>query len=216
MIYPTTGAGARQPDPRTLPKTEPQMVTGAGGPLRDPTEWFIADTHFGDKSVLTPGKNPRPFGSLNEMADEIVKNWTDVVQPDDTVWVLGDIGRDVEVFRDLPGIKHMVGGNCDPSAHTLPEGLFTSYTGCKYLKGLILTHVPVHPSQVNDYNANVHGHLHSKTIAHDRYLNVGVDQTQWRPISRAKVNWALRLHHLRRYPIALPGKRQATASQAAA
>lgn len=206
MIRPTTGPASPPVDPRTKPSalSPAPMISGAGGPIEGPQEWFIADTHFGDKGVLTPGKNPRPFGSMNEMVDTIVANWREVVKPIDMVWVLGDLGRDLEVFRDLPGRKGIVGGNCDGPAHQMPTGIFESYHGCKYLKGLILTHVPVHTSQVNEWTANVHGHLHAKSVPHDRYLCVSVDQTQWRPISRAKVNWALRIHHLRRYPIALP------------
>jgi calcineurin-like phosphoesterase family protein len=175
------------------------------------TEWFIADTHFGDKAVLTPGKNPRPFPSLQAMADEIVKNWRELVKPTDVVWMIGDCGKDVEVFRDLPGRKRLVGGNWDKDMVAGRYDMFEEVHGCVYLKGLVLTHIPVHPCQVGDWIANVHGHLHGKTISHDRYVSVCVDQTQWRPVSREKVNWALRVSHLRRYPLPLPKARRVAA-----
>lgn len=46
--------------------------------------------------------------------------WRRVVQPDDEVWVLGDLSIDsgpqvVEIMSKLPGTKHLVSGNHDKS-----------------------------------------------------------------------------------------------------
>lgn len=170
------------------------------------TEWFIADTHFGDKSVI----ERRGFGSATAMAETIAAGWRELVAPTDFVWVLGDAGRDLEVFRDLPGRKGLVGGNCDGSLTKLPAGLFESAHGVKYLPGLMLTHVPIHPCELYG-RANVHGHMHAKSVADDRFLCVSAEQTGYVPISRAKVDWSLARHHLKRYPIPA-GKKKAVAA----
>jgi calcineurin-like phosphoesterase family protein len=41
---------------------------------------------------------------------------------------------------------------------------FTRLTGAVEYKGLILTHVPVHESQLARWYMNVHGHLHTKRV----------------------------------------------------
>jgi calcineurin-like phosphoesterase family protein len=53
-------------------------------------------------------------------------NWLWQVQPEDTVWVLGDLSINsgpqvVEILKDLPGHKHLVSGNHDKS-HTVIGG----------------------------------------------------------------------------------------------
>lgn len=153
--------------------------------------------------MLTPGKNPRPFPSLTAMADTIIANWRTLVQPEDVVWMIGDTGKDIEVFRDLPGRLRLVGGNWDGNMREGRFDMFEEVHGCKYLKGLVLTHIPVHPCQVGQWVANVHGHLHSRVIPSERYVSVCVDQTQWHPVSRAKINWALGVPATKRYPLPL-------------
>lgn len=171
-------------------------------------EFFIADTHFGDKSVLNPNNKPRPFPSLDAMAETIKRNWNEIVADDDIVWMLGDVGKDYHHFRDLKGKIKLVGGNWDGAVMRDLFDIFEEVHGCKYLKGLLLTHIPVHPSQVGQYLANVHGHLHSGFVQHDRYLCVSVDQTGFRPITKEKVFYMLNRGWPRRYPMPEPTVRE--------
>lgn len=72
------------------------------------TTWFTADTHFGHARVID--LNGRPFADANTMDEAMIAAWNARVQPDDTVWHLGDfaLGRDekiVATFRRLAGIK---------------------------------------------------------------------------------------------------------------
>lgn len=59
----------------------------------------------------------RPFTSVEEMNEMLVKNWNEVVGPEDTVYCLGDFSmafRPVETFtRRLNGKKYLVPGNHD-------------------------------------------------------------------------------------------------------
>ena len=47
----------------------------------------------------------RPFATTAEMDREMAARWNEVVQPDDTVWHLGDFAlyRDIERVADLLG-----------------------------------------------------------------------------------------------------------------
>ena len=78
--------------------------------------FFTSDHHFNHSNIIK--YCCRPFGSVEEMNDEMLKRWNSVVQPGDTVYYLGDfsLGRGpVEYFAPrLHGEKHLIMGNHDP------------------------------------------------------------------------------------------------------
>lgn len=110
--------------------------------------WVIADLHFGDGSLCTPGK--RPFAAAHVMDEELVRRWNHTVQPDDVVYVLGDVGRGrhAETVRRLHGRKHLVAGNGDDIASLVKADLFETISVARWLPGVLLTHIPVHASQL--------------------------------------------------------------------
>ena len=78
--------------------------------------YYISDTHFKDQKIFD--KCSRPFDSLEEMEETIINNWNKKVSEDDTVYVLGDIGKDddpstINIFKRLKGHKHLLVGNHD-------------------------------------------------------------------------------------------------------
>lgn len=54
------------------------------------TTWYTSDTHFNHTNIIK--YCDRPFSDVNEMNEKIVYNWNLLVQPDDTVYHLGDFG----------------------------------------------------------------------------------------------------------------------------
>ena len=52
--------------------------------------WFTSDLHFNHKRIIEYEPTTRPFASVEEMNETLIKNWNSVVQPEDTVYVLGD------------------------------------------------------------------------------------------------------------------------------
>ena len=50
--------------------------------------YYTADLHF-HYAPLLPS---RPFATVEEMDEALVKNWNDTVGPEDTVYLVGDIG----------------------------------------------------------------------------------------------------------------------------
>ena len=78
--------------------------------------YYISDTHFNDKKIFDKCK--RPFESLDEMKETIIKKWNNKVKDTDIVYVLGDIVKDddpstIDIFKKLKGHKHLIVGNHD-------------------------------------------------------------------------------------------------------
>ena len=77
--------------------------------------FFTSDLHLYHANVIR--YCARPFTSVEEMNEIIVKNWNETVGPDDTVYCLGDFAmafRPVETFTArLMGKKYLVPGNHD-------------------------------------------------------------------------------------------------------
>lgn len=145
--------------------------------------WVIADTHFGHAKVITF----RPWKTVEEHDRELIARWNATVKKHDTVWHLGDVllGGQAghSILLQLNGTKRLVMGNHDAYPVNLYLKYFTKVFGAAELHNCILTHVPVHPCQLEKrYKKNIHGHLHDKKLDDPRYRCVSVEQTDYRPI----------------------------------
>lgn len=77
---------------------------------------FSSDLHFGHVKILEYTK--RPFDSVPEMNEALIRNWNSVVEPDDMVYVLGDfamgkIDDTLPLALRLNGTKFLLAGNHD-------------------------------------------------------------------------------------------------------
>ena len=84
--------------------------------------FFIADTHFGDGNILR--YENRPFATVEEMDQELVRRWNQKVGEKDTVFHLGDVSahsaeEDRQLLGQLHGKKVLVLGNHD--LHRSPQ-----------------------------------------------------------------------------------------------
>lgn len=80
------------------------------------TIFFTSDTHFGHERILTLAN--RPFADVEEMNAEIIRRWNNTVNPEDTVYHLGDvalgkIAESLPLVGQLNGRKILVVGNHD-------------------------------------------------------------------------------------------------------
>lgn len=144
--------------------------------------FVIADTHFGHKKVV----DFRPWKTVEEHDLELITKWNSVVKKHDTVWHLGDVclgGREkLEIIRNLNGIKKLVLGNHDTYPLELYLQVFNKVYGAIKYKNGILTHIPVHPNQLDTRFAfNIHGHMHSKKLEDPRYICVSAEQLNYYP-----------------------------------
>lgn len=156
--------------------------------------FFCADHHFGHKNIIkftdSHGNRYRPFESIEEMHEVIIARHNSVVGKNDVVYFLGDITFNPKYLcflNEMNGEKYLVKGNHDS---------FSAYTYLKYFKDIqgvvkkydfVMSHVPVHPSQMDRWKMNVHGHLHAETIMLGdepdlRYYNVSMEAIDFTPV----------------------------------
>lgn len=186
------------------------------------TMFFMADTHFGhvrmcesteERPKFEPG---RPFATIAEHDQAIIDNVNRVVGKNDRLYILGDIAfnkRNLACVAALNGRKRAILGNHDVEDAKDYAALFEKVAGAKVLPdGLLLTHIPVHPSALTRQSMrwNVHGHLHEevvtqrasqerwligdedphisfKDVPDPRYLCVSMEQIDYTPISLDEV-----------------------------
>jgi calcineurin-like phosphoesterase family protein len=73
------------------------------------------------------------------------------------------------------------------------RGAHFHQAGSKMLGGLIFTHIPVHPENLQGhYRGNVHGHLHCHQVIKDgqidtRYFNACVEKNNFTPVALDEV-----------------------------
>lgn len=82
----------------------------------DQNIFFISDPHFGHANIIR--YCDRPFKDVQEMNETLIKNWNDTVNPDDIIFILGDIAFGgaatfEEIVPKLNGRKYLVLGNHD-------------------------------------------------------------------------------------------------------
>jgi calcineurin-like phosphoesterase family protein len=86
--------------------------------------FFTADNHFGHANIIKYCN--RPFADVDAMNAGMVEAWNAVVQPADTVYVIGDFAfhkrLHVQYLPMLNGRKILVRGNHDPDQVSLEDG----------------------------------------------------------------------------------------------
>jgi len=77
--------------------------------------YFSSDPHFWHAKVIEYCN--RPYSTVEEMNEDMVKKWNEIVKPEDTVYCLGDFSmafRSVEIYSfRLNGNRFLVPGNHD-------------------------------------------------------------------------------------------------------
>lgn len=178
---------------------------------RGRTIWFTSDTHFGHAGVLRLSN--RPFRSLDEMHEELVRRWNERVHPNDVVFHLGDLmfGRPLEALRELKGRVTMLAGNHDQRrsleyADALGwdlQAMFNIKVADDAGLGpspkhqyITLCHYPMVTWNYRRFESwMLHGHSHGTRDHENRYvkrLDVGVDCFNYAPVSYEQVREIMR------------------------
>ncbi len=159
--------------------------------------FLISDTHFSHRGIVTFLREDgvtkeRPWDTIEEMDEALVKNWNSVVRPKDTVYHLGDavINRSaLPILTRLNGNKRLIMGNHDVFRPAEYLEYFKDIRATDTLDDFLLSHIPIYPAGLYRYKGNLHGHLHSKRVlmydgsVDKRYLCVSVEHTNYTPIS---------------------------------
>lgn len=168
--------------------------------------FFTADTHFGDEKVLR--LSSRPFSSVKEMDDELIKRWNETVPEDGIVFHLGDFGFGKykysmvhKLIRSLHGTKYLILGNHDQQCicrghasrfESVSQQMNVNIAGQR----IFLNHCPLlcFPDEAKKNVWQLFGHVHSGPNARGddiprlkyllpRQYDVGVDNNDYRPVS---------------------------------
>jgi len=162
--------------------------------------FFTSDTHFGHQNIIK--YCDRPFDDFNHMNEILIKNWNEVVKPDNIVYFLGDFafGNVKNYYRDLSerlnGEIILLKGNHDRGKEL--EKYFDlidhmhpfTFAGYKF----VLSHRPLPKNQIPVGYYNLHGHIHNNTLQFENTLtgvtydleksiNVSTDVTDFKPIN---------------------------------
>ena len=160
--------------------------------------FYTADLHFHYKPFL-PG---RPFSSVEEMDEAIIRLWNETVTDRDTVYVVGDVGYNGgyvpgDALGRLQGRKHLIRGNHDTGFENAPKlfDYFETVTDFNEIDDgethILLCHYPI---LYRKRGYMIHGHLHqARGPEYDilrqmpRMLNAGVDVNFYRPVTLAQL-----------------------------
>lgn len=149
--------------------------------------WVISDTHFGHRNILnfTDEKGElirgKVFKSIEEHDEALVKNWNDLVSPQDHVYHLGDVvlaRRNMEICRRLNGHKRLVRGNHDifSTKEYIDVGFEEIYGVRVWPKhNIIMSHIPLHRDSLTGRSwLNIHGHLHQGVVKMEIEVDTGI------------------------------------------
>ena len=157
--------------------------------------FFTSDLHFGHKNLVEGLRGM----SVEENDALIIGNWNSTVNKRDTVYVLGDVVMEkpekaIEYLPKLNGSIRIVGGNHD-TRHCCKAyaELGIPVMGVLQYKGFLCTHIPVHPTQIEHFRGNIHGHIHLsgdiEGVGHyvapqieGRYYNVNTELHNYTPV----------------------------------
>ena len=155
--------------------------------------FITSDLHFGHKNIMKfcPVTRARFRDDVSYMNEAMVKEWNDMVAPEDLTYILGDVafmsGSDAgRIVNRLNGTKILVEGNHDRK--TLMDATFRNafaevhkyldinYNGTK----CVMFHYPIAEwDQMHRGAVHFHGHLHGNKSGLEgfRALDAGMDAT---------------------------------------
>jgi calcineurin-like phosphoesterase family protein len=174
--------------------------------------YITADTHLGHTNILK--YDGRPFDTIDDHDNAIIRRWNSKVKPNDTVYHLGDvaltsISRAARVVHALNGRIILIKGNHESTALDLHkrDNVFEAVHSYYELKDhgdlFCLFHYPIHEWNKCHHGAYMlHGHTHGNDSYSNRYriLNVGINLHGYYPLSLDEIREMLsdrviRSHH---------------------
>lgn len=165
--------------------------------------YLTSDLHlFHDREFVY---KPRGFDTVHEMNEAIIDRWKDTIEPEDDIYILGDIAlggpdalpQTLEILRALPGRLHLVRGNHDtnkrwyaytslPNVVEMQNAIYLDYR--KY--HFYLSHYPtltgnLEKKSLHQCTLDLYGHTHQRNNFYQDlpYMyHVGVDSHNCFPV----------------------------------
>lgn len=177
--------------------------------------WITSDLHFGHEAVIRYCN--RPFATIQDMDEALIKNWNSHIQPTDTVFVLGDMTLAPykyfePIAKRLNGIKYLVKGNHDHFSDGQYRKLgFTVFEEIKMKlagKTVRMSHYPYAlpwykrlfaykselrfmerrpPKIPGEWLLHGHSHVNYRKADDGNRIHIGVDGWDFRPVSLREI-----------------------------
>lgn len=144
--------------------------------------FYIADWHYGHANMIA--YDNRPFKTVEEMNEALVKRWNDAVHKGDTVYIIGDMFwcspmAAIPILQSLHGQKVLIKGNHDRVKDTRVQREFVKIDEYMEIddgdRKIVLCHYPI-PCFKNHFYGwyHLYGHVHSSyewhMMEHDKLL----------------------------------------------
>jgi calcineurin-like phosphoesterase family protein len=143
--------------------------------------YFTADTHFGHSNIIRYCK--RPFLGSDQMTEELIKNWNEMVTPKDTVFHLGDFCLEETEFDEfasrLNGKLILIQGNHDSRKRSIMVDGMIEYGG----KFWEMVHRPEDATEPYVLCGHIHDKWKVQKSKRHIMVNVGVDVWNYRPVT---------------------------------
>lgn len=155
--------------------------------------FFTADEHYGHFNIIK--YCDRPFASVQEMDDEIIKRHNEVVGVDDTVFHIGDftlikdLKRVHNYIRRLNGIHVFLRGSHDywmDEVETTDSSMQYHEIEKREIEGeyIVMCHYAMRTWARSHFNSwQLFGHSHGKLKGVGKQIDVGVDTNNFYPYS---------------------------------
>ena len=174
--------------------------------------YFISDPHFGHKNIIKYAN--RPFTSVDEMDETIIKNWNGMIGKTDAVYILGDVSltsseRTNEILNRLNGRLYLIKGNHEKSVMSSKENRdrfewIKDYYEFKYEYNgkrnmIVMCHYAMRVWNKSHHGAyHLYGHSHD-SLEHEQWgksMDVGIDSAarifgEYRPFTFDEIDGIL-------------------------
>ena len=164
------------------------------------SKFYISDPHFGHEAIISFCN--RPFTSVEEMDEELIKRWNNKVSNNDTVYILGDLiyksDKPPEYYLDkLNGKKILIKGNHDGTwlkkvdVKKYFDGIYDYLEISDEGRWIVLSHYPfLEHNGKHRGSYHLHGHIHNIESEALRYsnkepkiFNVSADMIRFEPMT---------------------------------
>lgn len=159
--------------------------------MNEPKIFLIGDCHFMHRNIIKYCN--RPFDNVEDMTEQLIKNWNSVVGANDIVYVVGDFAlcgkqKIIEIGQRLNGRKRLILGNHDQaSINTYHEAGFEFVYNHHIVLDdfFIVSHIPLVGISENGPFANIFAHVHDDPTYKDfscRSFCVSAERIDYTPI----------------------------------
>ena len=152
--------------------------------------FVIADTHFFHENIIK--YCDRPFSSVEDMNNTLVRNWNEVVSNEDIVLHLGDVSlgkkeETAKIIRKLKGRKILIRGNHDRWGDQVYRNMGFEYVSkfpILYDGFYLLSHAPLEILSDKLPYMSCYGHVHndSRYVDTENTKCFSVERTNYKPV----------------------------------